>query len=315
MALAARGPGGASPVASTLHEIPRDNDLAMTLHNAHLATRTAEPLPGTPPMQRARGEVRLRLVAGERGTHAFEAYQEGSATVRFPRVEAGQPFEVTLINTAGGITGGDHFGWTIAAEAGAHAAVTGQAAERIYKRSAGVARIETTLSVGDGASLAWLPQETIVFDRSALKRTLMADVHPNGRLLAAEAIVLGRAAMGEAARAVTLSDTWRVRFGGKLVFADGLRLDGDTTATLASGAMGRGATAMATLVLVAPDAGEQIEVARAAAAEAAGEAGVSAWNGILVARLIATDGQTLRADLIRLIMALRRANMPRVWHC
>jgi urease accessory protein len=300
-------------------KIGHDTDRAMTLHDAHLATRTAAAVAGAPAMQRARGEVRLTLVADERGTSAFEAYQFGSGKVRFPRVETGEPFEATLINTAGGITGGDHFRWTVEAQAGARAAVTGQAAERIYKRSAGVAHIETTLTVGDGASLAWLPQETIVFDRSALKRTLTAAVHPNGRLLAAEAIVLGRAAMGETARAVTLSDIWRVTRGGKLIFADGLRLDGDTTATLAGGAMAKGAAAMATLVLVAPDAGEQIETARTALAEigaaAAGEAGVSAWNGILVARLIAPDGQTLRADLARLIMALRQANMPRVWNC
>ena len=300
-------------------KIGHDTDRAMTLHDTHLATRTAAPLAGAPAMQRARGEVRLRLIADERGTSAFEAYQFGSGKVRFPRVEAGEPFEATIVNTAGGITGGDHFRWTVEAEAGAQAAVTGQAAERIYKRSAGVAEIDTTLTVGDGASLAWLPQETIIFDRSALKRTLTAAVHPKGRLLAAEAIVLGRAAMGEAARAVSLSDSWRVTRGGKLVFADGLRLDGDTTVTLAGGAMAKGATAMATLVLVAPDAVEQIETARTALAEigadAAGEAGVSAWNGILTARLIAPDGQTLRADLTRLIVALRQANMPRVWNC
>jgi len=266
-------------------------------------------------MQRARGAVRLRLVADERGTSAFEAYQFGSGKVRFPRVEAGQPFEGTIINTAGGITGGDHFRWTIAAEAGAQAAVTGQAAERIYKRSAGVARIETTLSVGDGATLSWLPQETIVFDRSAMQRTLNADVHPNGRLLAAEAIVLGRTAMGEAARDVSLSDSWRVTRGGRGIFADALRLEGDTIATLAGGATGNGARALATLILVAKDAEAHLERARAAVADAGGEAGVSAWNGMLTARLIAADGHTLRADLIRLIVALRQANMPRVWNC
>lgn len=292
----------------------------MTVHDAHFANRdAAAPLEG-PAMQRARGAVRLRLIADGRGTTAFEAYQFGSGKVRFPRVDAGQPFEATIINTAGGITGGDHFQWTIAAEAGAQAAVTGQAAERIYKRSTGVACIETTLSVGDGASLAWLPQETIVFDRSAMVRTLHADVHPNGRLIAAEAIVLGRTAMGEAAREVSIRDRWRVTRGGKPVFADALRLEGDTTATLAGGATGNGARALATLVLVAKDAEAHLERARAAlqhtGGEAgAGEAGVSAWNGILVARLIAADGHTLRADLIRLIVALRQANMPRVWNC
>ena len=296
-------------------KIGHDTDRAMTLHDAHLATRTAEPLAGTPAMQRARGAVRLRFIADERGTSAFEAYQSGSAKVRFPRVEAGEVFEATLINTSGGITGGDHFSWAVDARAGAAATVSGQAAERIYKRSTGVARIETTLSVGDGATLAWLPQETIVFDRSAMRRTLNADVHPKGRLIAAETIVLGRTAMGETARAVSIRDHWRVTRGGRVIFADALRLEGDSTATLAGGATGNGARALATLVLVAKDAEAHLEQARAALDEAGGEAGVSAWNGILVARLIAPDGQTLRTDLTRLIVALRQANMPRVWNC
>jgi urease accessory protein len=267
-------------------------------------------------MQRSRGAVRLTLIAGERGTTAFEAYQQGSAKVRFPRVETGEAFEATLINTSGGITGGDHFSWAIDARAGAAATISGQAAERIYKRSAGAARIETTITVGDGASLAWLPQETIVFDRSAMKRTLTAEVHPNGRLIAAEAIVLGRTAMGEAAWNVSLTDAWRVTRGGRPIFADALRLEGDTVATLAEGATGNGARALATLVLVAKDAEAHLERAREALAEATGgEGGVSAWNGLLVARLIAPDGQTLRASLIGLIAALRQANMPRVWNC
>jgi urease accessory protein len=296
-------------------KITRNNDPAMIPQSVHLATRQTAPVAAPPAMQRARGAVRLTLAADDRGTHACEAYQSGAAKVRFPRVETGEAFEATLINTAGGITGGDHFAWTINAGAGARAAISGQAAERIYRRSAGVARVETEIGVGDGASLAWLPQETIVFDRSALARSFTAEVHPNGRLIAAEAIVLGRAAMGEAARDVRLRDSWRIRRGGKLIFADGLKLDGDTTATLAGSATGKGAIATATLVLVAPDAAEQIDIARDAAAAAAGEAGVSAWNGMLTARLIAPDGQTLRADLMRLIVALRRANMPRVWHC
>ncbi len=66
-----------------------------------------------------------------------------------------------------------------------------------------------------------------------MNRTLDADVDSSGHLLAVEAIVLGRTAMGEAARSVSVTDRWRIRRGGKLVFADGLRLDGDAAATLA----------------------------------------------------------------------------------
>jgi urease accessory protein len=115
------------------------------------------------------------------------------------------------------------------------------------------------------------------------------------------------------ARSILVNDGWRVRRGGKLVFADGLRLDGDAEATMAGSATGKGATALATLLLVAADAEARIDAARDALAGAEGESGASAWNGMLVARLIAPTGQALRSDLIRLIERLRGAPMPRVW--
>jgi urease accessory protein len=220
-----------------------------------------------------------------------------------------------LLNTAGGVTDGDHLSFAVSVGPHARAVATTQAAERIYRRREGVARVETTLTVAEHASLDWLPQETILFDRSALKRTLTADVHATGRLLAVETILLGRTAMGEQIRNASLADSWRIRRGGKLAFADGIRFEGDSVATLANGATGGGAIALATLVLIAPDAEVSIETARTALAEAKCEAGASAWNGMLVARLAAREGHTLRADLIRLIEALRQATMPGNWLC
>ena len=289
----------------------------MTIHEPVLALRKAD-TPRSPAvlvMQRARGAARLTIAADGPLTRLVESYQSGSAKLRFPYRSADAPLEATLLNTAGGVTGGDHLSCSVVAENGARGVVATQAAERIYRRSAGVARIETTLTVGADAALDWLPQETILFDRSALARTLTADVQPTGRLLAVEAIVLGRAAMRETARDVIVRDSWRIHRGGKLIFADGLRLDGDAVATMAGGATGNGAAAIATLVLVAPDAETRIDAARDALIDAAGEAGASAWSGMLVARLIAATGQALRADLMRLIIALRGASMPRVWHC
>ena len=266
-------------------------------------------------MERARGVARLAVRAEDGRTRLVENYQSGSAKLRFPRVEADDTFTAVFINTAGGITGGDRFSVSVSVGRDASATVASQAAERIYRRSAGEATIDTTLTVAAGASLDWLPQETILFDRSALRRRLTADVDPSARLIAVESIVLGRAAMGETTRDVVLGDSWRIKRGGRLVFADGLRFDGDTSAVLAGGATGRGATALATIVLVAPDAEAALDRARAALADAAGEAGVSAWNGMLVARLIAPGGQALRADVIRLIETLRGRTMPRVWNC
>jgi urease accessory protein len=275
----------------------------------------AEPSSGTPSLERVRGVARVTIGAERNVVRLRENYQAGSAKVRFPRTAPGQPMEAVLLNTAGGLTGGDRLSYSVTVEAGARGVATTQAAERIYRSAGGIAGIDTHLAVGANAGLDWLPQETILFDRSVLTRTLVADVHPTARLLAVEAVVLGRTAMGERARNVFLSDSWRIRRGGARAFADGLRLDGDAVATMASSATGSGAIAIATLVLLAPEAEAQLDAAREALANAAGEGGASAWNGMMVARLIAPNGQVLRADLIRLVEALRGAPMPRVWTC
>jgi urease accessory protein len=276
--------------------------------------RLIQPPPEPPALERARGHARLSFykVGGE--TRLVEFYQSGSAKIRLPRVTAGVPKEAVFLNTAGGVTGGDRLVYEVAAGAGTRLVVTTQAAERIYRRSLGTAEIETGITVDDGAELAWLPQETILFDNSALSRRLSADVGEGATLLAVEAIVLGRAAMGETARNVIVNDAWRVRRGGKLIFADGLRLSGDAAAIMAGKATGDGAAALATLLLVAPDAEARIEAAREALGEGQGEGGASAWNGMLVARLSAPTGQVLRSDLQKLIERLRGAAMPRVWN-
>jgi urease accessory protein len=266
-------------------------------------------------LERARGTARIAFAATDGVTRLAENFQSGSAKARFPRPRNGRPPEVVLLNTAGGVTGGDQLTYAVSVGDGAQATATTQAAERIYRRSAGIARIDTTLSVGANASLDWLPQETILFDRSALRRTLAAEIAPTGRLMAVEAIVLGRAAMGERIRSAALADNWRIRRGGRLVFADGLRFDGDSVAILANGATGGGAAAFATLVLLAPDAEAAIDTAGEALADAPCEAGASAWNGMLVARLTAPDSQRLRAALVRLIEALRGVTMPGTWNC
>ena len=275
--------------------------------------RHIQPIAAPPELERARGRARVSFHRVGDETRLIEFYQSGSAKIRLPRVPAGAPKEAVLLNTAGGVTGGDHLAYEVAAGAGTSVVVTTQAAERVYRRTTGTARIETGLSVGDSADLAWLPQETILFDNSALSRRLSADIAPSGSLLAIEAIILGRAAMGEAARNLVVNDGWRIRRGGKLIFADGLRLDGDAEAIMTGSATGNGATALATLLLIAPDAAAKIDAARDALAACQGEGGASTWNGMLVARLIAPTGQTLRSDLIRLIERLRGAPMPRVW--
>jgi len=266
----------------------------------------------TPGMERVRGRAEIAIGPGSR---LARLRQSGSAKVRLPRVADGAPLEGILLNTAGGVTGGDRLRYEVSVAGSAAALLSSQAAERAYKSAGDLASIETRLQVAADGRLDWLPQETILFERSALSRSLEADVDGAASLLAAEAVVLGRAARGETLHDVFFHDTWRIRRDGRLVFADAVRVDGDFAGVMMGKATGGGAAAFATILMVAPAAEAWIEIARDALAETGCESGASGWNGLLLVRMVAPGGQMLRAGLTRLVEALRGAAMPRVWNC
>lgn len=266
-----------------------------------------------PVLQRARGLARISVQAVDGRSRIAGLHQAGSSRIREPRTLPEAPIEAVLLNTAGGMTGGDRFEAEVTVGPGAAALITSQTAERIYRSSSGTARVDTRLSVAGDGRLFWLPQETIVFNRSALARSLNADVDPGATLLALEAVVLGRTAMGESLTDIAMTDAWRIRRDGRLVFADTTRLEGDAASVMNGGATGRGAIGFATLVLVAPEAARFVDPLRAALDGMPGEAGVSTFDGLLVARMIAPGGQALRAMAIRAAALIRGTPMPRVW--
>lgn len=272
-------------------------------------------------MQRAEGRARVsfvrRLVNGAEETRLDDLFQDGCCKVRLPRAYGhGGPVAV-LINSAGGVTGGDRL--TYEAEWGAQtrATVTTQAAERIYRRSEGVGHIVNRLTVGAGARAHWLPQETIIFDRAGLKRRLDIDLFADATLIACEAIVLGRTAMGEDVREISLDECWRVTRGGRLVYADALRLSGDSRQILSGGATGGGARAVASLLVAGPEAEGRLAGVRdllsARLAGGGAEGGASAFDGLLSIRLMAQDGRALRDILEPLIELLTGEALPRAW--
>ena len=128
------------------------------------------------------------------------------------------------MNTAGGITGGDayHYGCTASAT---DVIVTTQAAERAYRSStADIASMDVKLGASDGASLRWLPQETILFDGSRINRRIEVELDAQSECLVLESLVFGRHAMGEALRNCHFTDRWRIRRDGRLVHAEALTL-------------------------------------------------------------------------------------------
>ncbi len=260
-------------------------------------------------MQRATGHAAVGLSCRDGATRLDRLHQDGSAKVFLPRIHATVP-EVVFLNTAGGLTGGDRLSFELSVGPGGHATGTTQTAERAYASSAGRARMDVRLTVGTGGALDWLPQETILFDRSTLQRRTRVDLAGDTRLVLAETVVLGRAAMGETVALLRLDDLREVKREGCPVLVEPLRI---TEATLAAGpaALG-GRRAIATVALVAQGAEDALPAVRAALTEGV-EAAATAWNGKLIVRVAAHDLRPVKRAVAAVLNVLRRRPLPRVW--
>ncbi len=261
---------------------------------------------------RAVGRVALAVAAAAGESRRARVHEAGSLRVRFPNAATRATLDAVIVNTAGGMTGGDRFDIEMSVGAGARLTVTTAAAEKIYRSLGPDTQVGLKADVGPGGALAWLPQETILFDQVRLRRAIDIDLGRDASLVLAEAIVFGRLAMGEAVLQGHLFDRWRVRVGGALIFAETLRLDGAIAQRLAQRAIAAESVAVAS-VLKVPGDDASVAAVRAMEKDFAGEVGVSAWNGLAVARLVAPDGAALRRDLIAVLTALRAGPLPRLW--
>ena len=266
-------------------------------------------------LQRAKGQARCKFKVRDNRTVLDVLGQSGSIKVRLPKLSVAHAPEAVLLNTAGGLTGGDHMSFTGDIAAGGHAIFTTQAAERAYRVLDGNALVETRLSVEEGGFVEWLPQETILFDGSRLKRSFDVDLAPGAKLLAHESVIFGRAAMGETVTSGTFRDVWRVRRNGTLVHADAVSVNGNIDVALGRAATFNSGKAMSTVLYVAEDALAKLWPVRDVIAHSDADVGVSAWNGKLVCRIIAIEGAALRHVVEPILTTIRNGRaLPRVWH-
>lgn len=265
---------------------------------------------------RSRGEIRLGFRAQDGRTRIATGYQGGCLKFRMPAVAPRETPSAVLINTSGGLAGGDRLVQRIDWRTRSAAIVTTQAAEKIYRALGEPATIDTRLHVGEGARAEWLPQESIVFDRARLARDTQVRLAADADFLGIEAVVLGRTAMGEMVETGLLSDRWRIWREGRLIYADAQRLDGPIDDLMRQPAIGAGARAMAVIIAVRPSAAALLAPLRLALENARGMAAASSWNGMTVARLLAGDGAALRHDVLLALASLREGRpLPRVWSC
>jgi len=272
-------------------------------------------------LQRAEGSCRIVLSSSERGNRIMDVFQRSPIRILFPTVGGAPIQEAVLVNTAGGIAGGDRLESDVTALASASVAMTSQAAEKVYRALDEPARIETKLEVSEHARLAWLPQETIVFNGARLRRRTEIDLSSGAELLALEWLVLGRAAYGEEVIGGHIADTWRVKKDGRLIWADSFRVTDEMFPHLHKNALLSNCKAIATLVYFGPNLETRLEFLRDIAPPPECLCAATSVGGLIVARFATQVSSALRLALHSVLQRFSRElgpgpfRVPKMWSC
>jgi urease accessory protein len=272
-------------------------------------------------LQRAEGYCQIVLSGSEKGTRIMDVFQRSPIRVLFPRAGGAAIEEAVLVNTAGGIAGGDRLECRVTALGNASIAVTSQAAEKVYRALREPARIATKLKACETAKLAWLPQETIVFNWAQVSREIEIDLSSGAELLALEWLVLGRAAHGEEMGGGLITDTWRVKKDGRLIWADTFRATDEIFPHLDRKALLSDCKAVATLLYFGPDLDTRLEFFRNVSSSLGCQCAATLVSGLIILRFAATASSDLRLALRSFLQQFSRElgpgpfRAPKMWSC
>jgi urease accessory protein len=277
--------------------------------------------PSDKDLQRAEGSGRIVLSGSDKGTRVMDVLQRSPIRIMFPRTADDALDEAVLVNTAGGIAGGDRLEMDVTALGHASIAVTSQAAEKVYRALDEPARITTRLKAYEVAKLAWLPQETIVFNWGRLCRETEIELSSTAELLALEWLVLGRTAHGEDMVGGHITDSWRVKKDDRLIWADSFRITDETFAHLHRKALLSNCRAVGTLIYSGPDPGARLEFLRDVVRSLECQCAATSVGGLIIVRFAARVLYDLRVALHNFLEQFSRElgggpfRVPKMWSC
>ena len=225
-----------------------------------------------------------------------------------------------IVHPPGGVVGGDQLAIAATVGARAHALLTTPGAAKWYKANGKVSRQHVRLSVGAGATLEWLPQETIFYDHADVVLDQHVELAADASYIGGEILCMGRRASGESFSAGKVTQRTQIRRGGKLIWWEqGALLGGALASPLALD----GKTVCATLIAVGkPLPAAVLTDIRNDIANDTGDAvrfGVTQAKGVLVARHLGDDSEAARHLMLTVWRRLRphlldrAAVVPRIW--
>jgi urease accessory protein len=282
---------------------------------------SVDAVPGDRDLQRANAAGRIVLRGSDSGTEVVDVYQRFPTRIMLPTIDDDTIKEAVVVNAAGGIAGGDRLEFEVTALGNSRVTVTSQAAEKIYRALDRPGRILTRLKARDTARLAWLPQETIIFNSARVHRQMEIDLSPGTQLVALEWLVLGRTAHGEEVTRGYICDRWLVRRDGRLVWADSFRVADETFPHLRRRALLSNYNGIGTLLYFGPHLERRLEMLRDVTQSLACSFEATMVSGLIVVRLAAEASSDLRISLICMLQHLGREGdprpfrVPKMWLC
>lgn len=258
-------------------------------------------------LPRAQGALRLSTIGD---SEIQELFQQGATKVLFPRHN--NRLECIMINTSGGLTGGDEFSNIITCRDRSLLTLTTQGCERIYRSVDNTSAIvENNIILKGSSSICWLPQETIVFDQGRINRKLKVELSSEAEALIVEPIIFGRLAMGEINISGHFDDMVQIKLENKIIFFDRTYLSGNISNILKRPAVADGFLATALLIYKSVKAKSFLETVRDQLNTKSGVSLIS--DDFLVMRLLAPTGYELRKMLVPIINEITNKNLPKTW--
>jgi len=231
--------------------------------------------------------------------------------------------QAIVLHPPSGIAGGDHLAIKVMVDRDAHAQLTTPGAGKWYRSGGADASQQVTLNVGPGATLEWLPQESIVFDGAVARMETRVSLAADSRYLGWDILCLGRAAAGERFEHGRFDLYCRIDRDGKPLWIERGGVAGNDD-MLASPAGWAGATVCGTLLCSFPELPQQatslLEACRAIAPSDGATHALTSPPGILIARYLGDNSEAARrwfAELWKILRPAccnRPAVIPRIWN-
>ena len=287
---------------------------------------TGAPNPALAGVRHPPSEATLNLGFARDGdtTRLIERSHYGPLRVQKPLYPEGpQVCHAIVVHPPGGVVGGDRLSITAHVSDRAQALVTSPGAAKWYKANAQVSQQQIALTVGAGATLEWLPQETIFFDAAQVRLLHDVALAANASYIGSEILCFGRTAAGESFESGRIGQRTTIRRGGRLLWFEQSAIVAPSASMHGSMGLG-GRTVCATLIAVGDNlTAALINGLRAEAdltTQGVGSFGATLMKSVLVARYLGdSSGMAKRLmglawQHVRPAIAGRAAAVPRIWN-